>query len=179
MQAEARSGRERSIEPEGSGYVLRQRQVLDAPIDELFAFFAEPANLEAITPDRLGFAIREAEKPIEAGTRLTYRLRLRGVPLRWVTRIAAWDPPRCFVDVQEKGPYRRWEHTHLLVDHGEVTVALDRVRYELPAGPLGWLAHEGFVEEDLHAIFAYRAERLAERFGEAPDPVEASQPQEP
>ncbi|PSG96258.1 CDP-paratose 2-epimerase [Thermoplasmatales archaeon SW_10_69_26] len=149
----------------GEGYLLEQRQLLDEPRENVFDFFADARNLEAITPDRLRFEVRDAEEPIAEGSRIRYRLRLRGIPLRWVSRIAAWDPPRAFADVQMQGPYRRWEHVHLFVDRGDRTLAVDRVRYNLPIGPAGSLAHRLFVADDLRSIFAYRARRLAERFG--------------
>jgi ligand-binding SRPBCC domain-containing protein len=156
---------EREIRREGDGYVLRQEQVLEAPREEVFPFFADPGNLEAITPDRLRFRITEAPERMAPGARIRYRLRLHGVPVSWTSRIAAWDPPTSFADVQGAGPYRRWEHVHAFVPEGDGTRVVDRVRYALPMGPLGRLAHP-VVRRDLHAIFEHRADVLAERFGE-------------
>jgi len=95
------------------------------------------------------------------GTFIQYRLRLRGVPMRWDTLIQAWDPPRRFADVQVRGPYRLWHHTHELtpLDDGR-TMMRDTVRYDLGFGALGALAHRMIVRRDLEAIFAYRAERV-------------------
>jgi hypothetical protein len=82
-------------------HVLERRQRLAQPAERAFAFYADALNLEAITPPWLAFRVTTAG-PIEMrpGVLIEYRLRLHGVPVRWRTRIAAWEPPRRFVDVQ-------------------------------------------------------------------------------
>jgi ligand-binding SRPBCC domain-containing protein len=145
-------------------HTLRREQGLDAAPDAVFAFFADPFNLEAITPPLLRFAV-VTPRPIAmgVGTFIQYRLRLHGVPVRWDTLIQAWEPPHRFVDVQVRGPYRLWHHTHELEPAGDGrTIMRDTVRYALGFGPLGALAHRALVRRDLDAIFAYRAERVPE-----------------
>jgi ligand-binding SRPBCC domain-containing protein len=100
-----------------------------------------------------------------AGTLLEYRLRLHGVPLRWLTRIEVWEPPVRFVDVQVRGPYRLWHHTHSFEPAGDGTLMGDRVRYALPLGPLGELAHAVLVRRDLERIFAFRHAAVRARLG--------------
>jgi ligand-binding SRPBCC domain-containing protein len=141
-----------------SVHILRREQRLPAPPDDVFPFFADAHNLEAITPAWLGFRV-VTPRPIDmsTGAFIEYRLRLRGIPLRWRTRIAVWDPPRRFVDVQIAGPYRLWHHTHDFEPDGEGhTLMRDTVRYALPFGPLGALAHRAVVRRDLAAIFDFR-----------------------
>ena len=131
--------------------LLEREQVVPVPLDRAFAFFADPWNLERITPPWLHFRILEAPDELREGSLLRYRLRLFGVPISWTTRIDAWEPPHRFVDRQLRGPYRLWEHTHTLeaVDGG--TRIRDRVRYRTPAGRL-------LVARTLRAIFDFRAQ---------------------
>ena len=83
------------------------------------------------------------------------------MPIRWRTRIAVWEPPRRFVDVQVAGPYALWHHTHDFEPAGDgETVMRDTVRYALPFGPLGEIAHRLFVARDLQAIFDFRREAV-------------------
>jgi ligand-binding SRPBCC domain-containing protein len=99
---------------------------------------------------------------MRTGTLIDYRLRLHGVPVRWRTRIEAWEPPERFVDVQVRGPYALWEHTHTFEPDGAHAVVIrDRVRYALPFGPLGRLAHALFVRRDLERIFDHRRRAVA------------------
>jgi len=141
-----------------SVHVLRREQRLPGPPEDVFPFFADARNLEAITPPWLGFRV-VTDSPIDmrSGASIEYRLKLRGVPLRWRTRIAVWDPPHRFVDVQIAGPYRLWHHTHdFAADGAGGTVMRDTVRYAIPFGPLGRLAHALVVRRDLDAIFGFR-----------------------
>jgi ligand-binding SRPBCC domain-containing protein len=144
-------------------HVLRREQRLPGPPEAVFPFFADARNLEEITPRLLRFRLLTPE-PIEMGrgTFLQYSLRLRGVPVRWDTLIQAWEPPHRFVDVQVRGPYRLWHHTHELEPLADGTLMRDTVRYSIGFGALGELARRAVVARDLDAIFAYRAERVPE-----------------
>jgi ligand-binding SRPBCC domain-containing protein len=108
--------------------------------------------------------------PIEmaVGVEIDYRLRVRGLPMRWRSRIAVWQPPHRFVDEQVRGPYRLWHHEHSFESKDLGTLVRDHVRHAVHGGPLEPLVHRWLVRRDVERIFAYRAERLAERFGERP-----------
>ncbi len=142
--------------------LLHRRQVLDAPIEEAFDFFSKASNLEAITPPFLRFRIT-TPGPIEmkVGALIEYRLRLRGIPVSWRTRIEEWEPPHRFVDRQLSGPYALWHHTHTFEALDESRTAMtDLVRYGQRLGPLGTLAEHLVVRRDLERIFDYRRDSI-------------------
>lgn len=147
-------------------YALEREQRLEVPPAEAFEFFADAFNLEAITPPWLHFSI-DAPGPVgmRAGALIPYRLQLHGVPLRWLTRIVAWEPGRRFEDLQLRGPYRYWHHTHSFEPSENGTVMRDRVRYALPLGALGRVAHAALIRRDLDRIFDFRAAAVAARMG--------------
>lgn len=150
---------------------LVRRQSLPGDPSEVFPFFADAANLERITPPWLRFRILERPGEVGPGSLIRYRLRLRGVPVRWLTRIEEWRPGERFTDLQLRGPYRYWHHLHTFEPDGSGgTLMTDTVRYAMPAGPLGELAHRLFVERDLDRIFAYRAEAIRWILGGEPPP---------
>ena len=148
-----------------SQHTLHATQFIARPIDEVFDFFARPENLGRITPSGMGFELLTTETAMRAGLTIDYRIRpLLGIPTRWRTEISRYDPPTHFADIQARGPYRRWEHTHTFgaVDGG--TLIEDDVVYELPFGPLGEIVHRLFVRAELRKIFRHRARTIASIF---------------
>lgn len=130
--------------------------------EEVFEFFSDPANLEAITPPWLKFQTTTSAKiDMQAGTLIDYRLRVHGIPLRWRTEIKVWDPPARFVDEQIRGPYRQWIHEHTFEPRDGGTLIRDRVRY---AVPFDFLTHRLLVRPDIEQIFAYRTKTLRALF---------------
>lgn len=145
--------------------LLKRELWVPQPLSVVFPFFAEPHNLEALTPPWLNFSI-ETPAPIDlhAGTLIDYRIKLYGVPMRWRTLISAWEPPHRFVDEQLRGPYRIWHHEHLFTEQNGGTLLTDRVHYQ---SPLGFLTHPLFVRRQLEAIFDFRHRVISEKFGAA------------
>jgi ligand-binding SRPBCC domain-containing protein len=143
--------------------VLERTQVVPRPIDEAFRFFSDPRNLERLTPAFLQFKfLSPPPETVQAGSEIDYQIRLYGVPVHWRTRIEVVDAPHKFVDVQEKGPYALWRHSHSFRDLGDGTTEMkDRVEYAMPLGPLGEIAYRLFVARSLAQIFEYRERELA------------------
>ncbi|MCB0793316.1 MAG: SRPBCC family protein [Flavobacteriales bacterium] len=150
-----------------STYVLEQEQVLPIPLEEAWSFFSTPRNLARITPKDMGFRIEEPfdDSPMYTGQEIRYTVRpLFGIPMKWVTRIDAVEAPYRFVDTQKEGPYRLWHHEHRFESVSGGVRMIDRVRYELPLGPLGRIVHRLFVRERLVNIFSHRRKVLQELF---------------
>ena len=144
-------------------HTLRREQALDADADAVFAFFADPLNLEAITPPLLRFAV------VTPGADRHGRRDVHPVPPAPARRADALGHARsrhgsrrgASSTCRSRGPYRLWHHTHELSPLGDGrTLMRDTVRYALGFGALGALAHRAVVRRDLEAIFAYRAERV-------------------
>lgn len=143
---------------------LNSEQWIDRPLDEVFAFFSNAANLERITPKELRFRILSPQ-PIEMrkGALIDYQLHLAGIPFRWRTEITEWNAPHSFEDTQLKGPYALWVHTHSFAEKDGGTLISDHVRYGLPLSPLGDLAYPA-IKWQLSRVFAHRHRVLEEVF---------------
>ena len=144
------------------GYRLSTELVVAESRERLFDFFADAHRLEAITPPWLQFSV-VTPRPIDmaVGVLIDYKLRLRGVPIRWRSKISVWNPCCEFVDEQVNGPYRYWRHLHSFEEFDGGTRVRDEVRY---AVPLSWIAHPLFVRRDLTKIFQFRRARMSEIF---------------
>ena len=126
-------------------------------IDETFAYFADAANLERLTPPWLRFSIRTpAPIALREGTLIDYHISLRGLPMTWRSRIDVWEPGVRFVDRQVIGPYRWWRHEHRFAAFAGGTLVEDHVEYL----PRLRLLSARMVERDLARIFAFRQQAL-------------------
>lgn len=151
----------------GRIWVLRATQTLPRPVEVVFPFFADAYNLEKLTPEFLRFHVL-TPSPIEmkSGAKIRYKLKIRGVPIKWKTTILDWDPPHQFVDNQDSGPYSLWHHTHTFepTPDGHGTICTDTVRYRPKGWLLAGLINRFFVQRDVQNIFRYRFQRLDEIF---------------
>lgn len=141
---------------------VHRETVIDRPLEETFAFFADAANLETLTPSWLNFRILTPQPiPMREGAVIDYRIVLYGMPVPWRTRIDAWEPGVGFVDRQLLGPYLWWHHEHRFerVDGG--TRVVDHVEYRPRAR---WLSGR-IVRRDVERIFTFRQHKLREVFG--------------
>ena len=150
-----------------SEHLLETETTIPASRQSVFGFFSDASNLERLTPPSLGFQIL-TPLPIrmEEGALIDYRILVRGLPIRWRTRVCRWNPPFEFIDEQFKGPYRKWIHHHTFEEtDSKMTCMRDRVRYALPFAPFGDMALP-FVRAELRGIFDFRRKAILEIFSQ-------------
>ena len=146
-------------------YQLHRREVIPATLDQVFTFFKDPRNLEALTPPWLAFRIlRSTDAEVKVGMRIRYRLRLHGIPVQWESRITEYVEGSHFADEQVSGPYRSWYHRHEFRTIAGGVEMTDRVDYTMPFGPIGRLAHAVAVRRQLRLIFDFRTRMIMQRF---------------
>ncbi len=146
-------------------HTLIATQTVPADIDRAWAFFSRPENLGRITPRSMDFRMRTERPAMTEGALIDYTVKpVLGIPVPWRTRIEGIDPPLRFQDIQLRGPYRRWEHSHRLTPTAGGTRIDDRIDYELPLGPLGELAHRLVVRPQLERIFRFRSRAVESIF---------------
>lgn len=152
--------------------LLERSTIVRAPLASVFDFFSDPRNLARLTPPAMRLRVVEApDRKLRSGDRMRYTIRLLGIPVRWTTLITSWDEGRSFSDVQERGPYRSWKHTHSFAPSGDGVEMRDHVEYELPLGFLGRIAHALWVGPQLRRIFDFRERAIREIFeGREPRP---------
>lgn len=142
-------------------HTLTATQVVSVDVDRAWDFFSRPENLSRITPASMAFQMHTAHPEMTEGALIDYTVRpLLGIPMPWRTRIEGLLAPFQFRDVQLRGPYRRWEHSHALTPIEGGTRIDDRIDYEVPFGPLGEIAHRLVVRPALERVFRYRARAI-------------------
>ena len=142
-------------------YELKVKQFIKLPIEEVFNYFSNPANLQKITPTYLNFRIKnQLPLRMNKGQLFEYQLRVRGIPINWKSLISSYNPPYSFVDEQIKGPYSSWHHTHTFKEENGGTSIFDEVKYSLPLGFIGGIINSIWVKRDLDSIFKYRRKMI-------------------
>lgn len=148
-------------------YTFKSEQLLKTDIDTAWDFFSSAKNLARITPPEMDFKIHTKldDKEVYEGMIIDYTVRpLMGIPLRWQTEICQVNRPHMFMDKQLKGPYTIWEHTHRFIEKDNGVLIQDEVKYQLPLGIIGVIAHGIFVGEKIKKIFKFREKTLNELF---------------
>ena len=142
-------------------HVLKQTTVINKPINEVFDFFCKAENLNKISPPDLHFTI-VTPLPIEmkVGRLIDYKIKLGIIPLKWQTEITEWNPPNSFADMQIKGPYKLWLHTHSFVAKENATEMTDVVKYLSRGWFLEPLIDKLYVRKKVEEIFAYRNKQI-------------------
>ena len=143
-------------------FTLETEQWFPQTPETLFPFFADPVNLELLTPPWLHFKILSHPVELREGAQILYKLRLHGIPMQWQSEISAWEPPVRFVDTQIRGPYRAWAHEHSLQYRDGGTFMRDSVKYAIIGG---FFIQKFLVAPDLLKFFEFRRARLASIFG--------------
>jgi ligand-binding SRPBCC domain-containing protein len=152
-------------------HILHRIQLIPAPLDKVWSFFADPANLPLITPPEMKFVVLSATEGdrIYAGQLFEYTLRpLRWMRTRWLTEITQVEPGHSFVDEQRRGPYRLWHHQHHFRNISGGVEMTDQVHYTVPFGFLGDLANVLVVRPKLDKLFLYRRQVVERMFGKFP-----------
>jgi ligand-binding SRPBCC domain-containing protein len=142
-------------------YNLKSEQLINLPIEKVFSFFERPENLSLITPNWLKFEILTPEPlTMKSGAIFDYKIKIFIFPSSWKTLITDYNPPYKFVDVQAKGPYKKWIHTHTFEETKEGTIVRDNVDYDIYGGKLGALINEIYIKHSLRSIFNYRVKAI-------------------
>ena len=148
-------------------YNLHRTQIIPITLDKAWDFFSNPANLQAITPDNMGFKVTSEYHgdKMYAGQLIEYIVKpVLGIPIYWMTEITHVVDKKYFVDEQRFGPYSLWHHQHHFKQTANGVKMTDIVHYKIPFWFLGDIANSLFVRKKLKSIFDYRFEKVETLF---------------
>ena len=149
---------------------LEFKQFLPISIEEAWAFFATPKNLDQITPADVRFKIvSNVPEKMYKGTIIVYQIKpFLNIPFNWVTEITLLEEHKCFIDEQRKGPYKLWRHEHHFEKIDGGVLMTDIISYDIGKSILGWLAGKIFVHKRVQDIFKFRYKKLEVLFPKKP-----------
>ena len=138
---------------------IRFESIIHALLIDVFAFYNDLNNLVRITPSSMKMEILNVDGNMRKGTRIEMRFRPWLFFVDWTAVIAEHEPNRNFMDVQEKGPFAKFQHRHEFQAVQEGTRLVDVIEYELPLYPLSRPVEKLFVERKLRRMLKHRHER--------------------
>ena len=148
-------------------YILNEETIISKELSEVWTFFSDPHNLSRLTPPYMNFRVQKSPdtKEIFEGMLIEYKVSpLFRIPVKWVTKIQEVSFQNKFQDIQLKGPFAFWEHTHTFEARGNETIMTDYLRYKPPFGLLGKLAYVLFLKKQIQGIFDYRSKVIQDVF---------------
>lgn len=151
-----------------AAHSIKTVQKIPISLDEAWNFFSNPANLQTITPDDMGFEIisKHHGPVMYPGQLIEYTVKpVLGIPMYWMTEITQVKDKEYFIDEQRFGPYRLWHHQHHFKAIPGGVEMTDIVHYKIPLGILGRLANNLFISKKLQQIFQYRFVKVETLFG--------------
>jgi ligand-binding SRPBCC domain-containing protein len=151
----------------GMIHYLHREQFIPASMEIIWNFFADPRNLNNITPPDMNFEIvTGGDTPMYEGQIIEYRVEfLRGMRSLWLTEISHVREGSYFVDEQRIGPYRFWYHEHMFELQNDGVKMTDHVTYAVPYSPFGEVIHAFWIQKRLAGIFDFREQKIIELFG--------------
>lgn len=127
---------------------------------KLYAWHSRPGALQRLLPPWEKTEILENSGSIETGARVVLRMRNGPIPFTYCARHTENRGNEMFRDIQEKGPFKSFSHSHFFSEDGQGSILRDRIELRLPLpGPLASLL-EPLVQKKLTRLFAYRSRVL-------------------
>lgn len=128
------------------------------PVDpwELFQYHARPGAFDRLVPPWDDVETVSVVGGLHDGGLRTMKVRKGPISITWVAEHHALPSGLGFKDIQLKGPFAKWEHSHRFESHNKGALLHDYVEYAPPGGPLGALAN---MKPALNKMFAYRHKR--------------------
>ena len=113
-------------------------RIVRAPIEEVFAFFDDPANLSRLMPPPVTIQLLRVEPaPPRAGSVIEFRYGLGPLQRSWVVRLVDRLPHERIADETLTGPVARFDHSHTFTPARRGGTWIDD-RVDLHVGPDGW-----------------------------------------
>lgn len=147
---------------------LKQEQWLPISLEDAWAFFSSPRNLEEMTPPGMGFKITSLPSEVlYEGEIIQYKVRaFPGIWIPWVSEIKALKEGESFVDDQRSGPFKFWFHRHSFDAQDGGVLVKDEIHYSVGFGIFGEIARHFVVKNQLAEMFKHRRVVLEKKFGE-------------
>ena len=138
------------------------RSTLPASAESAFTWHERPGAFERLNPPWKPVRLTNRSGGIQDGSQVTIAVPLPFVPssiysLPWTLQHQNYIAGKQFQDVQVRGPFASWKHTHSFIANDQEACTLeDKIEFSFPLdATLGRLAAP-LIKKQLEALFRYR-----------------------
>ena len=156
------AGRVRTPDPMEPPMKFERTTHVPAPPDRVFELsLSVDAHSEAFSDSEESAVGGVTSGVMGEGDTVTWRARHFGIWWKMTSEIVEYDPPRCFVDQQRSGPFKRFRHEHHFAAASDgSTVMIDHVEFEAPLGVLGRIAEKVVLDRYMPRLIDQRNAHL-------------------
>lgn len=142
--------------------IFQKRSIIRAPVDAVFAWHERPGALERLSPPWDPLRVIRHIGGIRPGDEVTLRMKAGPVPYIWQARHEDYQQNRFFSDIQIRGPFAVWRHSHRFSSETQTATAYeDVIEYALPFPGHFFEFTDHIIHQKLGRIFNYRHATLA------------------
>lgn len=144
-------------------FVKRSR--IAAPATAVFDWHEQPESFRKLIPPWASVEVLRRDESIRDGALTELQMKIGPYRGTWLLEHRDYQQGKQFSDVQVRGPFSFWKHTHRVEPAGDDECYLeDHIEYKLPAGPLGKLIGNYFIRDKLQQLFDFRHQVIHEEF---------------
>lgn len=129
---------------------------------ELYDWHSRSGALERLIPPWENTRVLSRTGGLDPGGRVVLEMHAGPVPYQWQAHHIENIPGEMFRDIQERGPFARWTHTHRFTDTPDGARLEDHIEYALPGQQLLPGFSATLVDRTLERVFRYRHATLAD-----------------
>ncbi|SHO51333.1 TIGR01777 family oxidoreductase [Desulfopila aestuarii] len=137
-------------------HTFQYRSTFDCSAKELYAFHSRPGALERLLPPWDGSEVLWKKGSIAPGGKVLMKLKQGPLSINWEAHHIEEIPGRMFKDIQHRGPFSSFQHTHSFADTPHGAELTDTIKFALPFERIlpSFATHQ--VTNTLTRIFTYR-----------------------
>lgn len=144
-----------------------KRSRIDAPVEDLFRWHTRPGAVSRLSPPWNPMKVIESSGRLDDGAMVVMEMKAGPVRYNWTAKHTDYVENRMFQDIQVKGPFSTWRHTHRFTPDGIHAAYLeDIIDFKFPLPKITHPVFRKWILKKLDRIFTYRHHTTALDLGD-------------
>jgi len=151
-------------------HIFKKTTIINVPVQRLFQWHERKGAVSRLTPPWIDIRLIHHTGGINVRAKVKFILKFFKISFVWKAEHIEYQKNKFFKDMQVKGPFAIWMHSHLFESHKKnQSVMEDKVEFRLPFGISGKI-FLSLIQKNLERVFAYRHRILKNDLENQPEP---------